>query len=162
MNKVTYEACPCGSQKEYVHCCEPFITGKQSPQTPEALMRSRYTAYTRVHIDYIKETMRGKALAGFDEMDAKRWASRVHWIKLNVIQSGIQNPSMGYVEFEARFVDASRLKSIHEKSEFIFDKGRWYYIDGILLPTTHKEQMISRQMDCPCGSHRKFKHCHGA
>jgi SEC-C motif-containing protein len=113
------------------------------------------------HIDYIKETMRGNALASFKELDAKRWAKRVHWIKLMVIKSGIESPGRAYVEFEASFVDGSHLKSIHERSEFILEKGRWYYVGGQHLPTTHTEQIISRSMDCPCGSHRKFKNCHG-
>lgn len=162
MNKVCDGVCPCGSQKNYISCCEPFLTGKQSPKTPEALMRSRYVAYTRANIDYIKKTMRGNALLGFQELDAKRWAKRVQWIKLNVIKSVMESSSLGSVEFEASFVDGSKLKSIHEKSEFIFENGRWYYIGGKYLPSTHMEQMVSRTMDCPCGSRRKFKNCHGA
>ncbi|HBI21870.1 MAG TPA: hypothetical protein DDY37_04710 [Legionella sp.] len=161
VNKIRDDVCPCDSQKNYLFCCEPFITGKQRPETPEALMRSRYSAYTMANIDYIKETMRGNALAGFQELDAKRWAKRVTWIKLNVLKSVTESLSLGYVEFEASFVDGSHLKSIHEKSEFIFEKGRWYYVGGQHLPTTHTEQIISRTMDCPCGSHRKFKNCHG-
>ena len=82
MNKLGYGVCPCDSQKKYLPC-EPFITAKQSP---EALMRSRYSAYTMANIDYIKETMRGNALAGLQELDAKRWAKRVTWIKLNVLK----------------------------------------------------------------------------
>ena len=161
MNKVCYGVCPCDSQKNYSSCCEPFITGEQNPETPEALMRSRYSAYTMANIDYIKETMRGNALAGFQELEAKRWAKRVHWITLKVLRSVIESPVIGYVEFEANFVDGSRLKSIHEKSEFIFEKGRWYYTDGKHLPTAHTHQTISRNTACPCGSHRKFKNCHG-
>lgn len=161
MNKISDDVCPCDSQKSYLSCCEPFITGKQSPEQPEALMRSRYTAYTMSNIDYIKATMRGNALVGFQETDAKRWAKRVRWIKLSVLKSAIENASTGYVEFEASFVDGSRLKSIHEKSEFIHEDGRWYYIGGTHLPTEHTEQMIFRNMSCPCGSPRKFKNCHG-
>lgn len=161
MNKVCYDMCPCDSQKKYLSCCEPLITGKQRPETPEALMRSRYTAYTMANIDYIKQTMRGDALTGFQELDAKRWAKRAHWIKLNVLKSAIENTNTGYVIFEASFVDGARLKSIHEKSAFISEAGQWYYIGGTHLPTAHTEKMISRNMDCPCGSHRKFKNCHG-
>lgn len=153
--------CPCDSKKNYLSCCEPFLTGKQIPENPEALMRSRYSAYTMANIDYIKETMRGKALVGFQEMDAKRWTKRVKWIKLKVFKSLIASLNTGYVEFEAIFVDGSRLKSIHEKSEFLFEKGRWYYMDGQHLPSTLIEQIISRTADCPCGSRRKFKNCHG-
>lgn len=161
MNKEAYGICPCGSQKNYSSCCEPFITRKQYPKTPEALMRSRYCAYTMADIDYVKETMAGKALAGFQALEAKRWAKRVTWIKLKVLHSVIESPSLGYVEFEASFVDDAHLKSIHEKSEFLFDKGRWYYVDGIHLPTHEHKPIISRTAECPCGSLRKFKNCHG-
>lgn len=153
--------CPCDSQKDYASCCEPYLRGKQNPATPEALMRSRYTAYTMANIDYIKQTMRGRALVGFQDMDATRWAKRVRWIRLNVVNSAIENSKTGYVEFEASFVDGSRLKSIHEKSEFICEEGRWYYVDGTHLPTSQSAQMVSRNMTCPCGSQRKFKNCHG-
>ncbi len=97
--------CPSGSQTSYSLCCEAIISGKQSPETPEALMRSRYTAYSTANIDYIKETMRGKVLIGFDEVNVKRWAKRVIWIKLNVLKSLIKNESTAYVEFEASFMD---------------------------------------------------------
>ena len=161
-NKMRHEVCPCNSQKSYVRCCEPYLTGKQFPDTPEALMRSRYTAYTMANIDYIKATMRGKALIGFQTMDATRWAKRVHWIKLQVFHSHIEHEHTGYVEFEAHFVDDSRLQSIHENSEFIREEGRWYYVDGTPLAPSQAEETISRNAHCPCGSQRKFKHCHGA
>lgn len=153
--------CPCNSQKNYVSCCKPLITEIKIPETPEALMRSRYTAYSMANMTYIKETMCGNALLGFDELDAKRWARRVIWIKLKIFKSSIESSGKAYVEFEASFLEGSHLKSIHEKSEFIFEKERWYYIGGEHLPTTHAEQRISRTMDCPCGSHRKLKNCHG-
>ena len=135
--------------------------GKQIPETPEALMRSRYTAYTMANSDYIKQTMRGRALIGFQEIETERWAKRVFWIKLHVIHATTENASRGYVEFEASFVDGSRLRSMHEKSEFICEEGRWYYVDGTQLAPRHVEQMVSRNRVCPCGGPRKFKHCHG-
>lgn len=158
MNKTTPSACPCGSGKNYIACCEPFLTGKQIPNTAEALMRSRYVAYTKANIDYIKKTMCGNVLADFQELDAKRWAKRVYWIHLKVFQS----ISVNQVEFEASFVDGGHLKSIHENSEFILKQGRWYYVGGTHLPTSHTNQIIARNMHCPCGSRRKFKNCHGA
>lgn len=159
--RLTMLNCPCGSQKNYLTCCEPFILGKQKPSTPEMLMRSRYTAFTIADMDYIKETMRGQALADFQEIEATRWAKKVTWIKLNVIKSTIQNSSLGYVEFEASFVDGHRLKSIHEKSQFILEEGSWYYVSGTHLPSSHAERIIARNAICPCGSERKFKNCHG-
>ena len=44
------DLCPCGSGKEYGECCEPIIKGTALAQSPEALMRSRYTAYAKHEI----------------------------------------------------------------------------------------------------------------
>jgi SEC-C motif-containing protein len=123
-------ACPCGSKHTYLQCCEPYLIGKQYPSTPEALMRSRYTAYTIVNIDYIQETMLGAALVGFQSEDAARWARHVTWMGLKVIHASLKTPSKGYVEFKASFMEKGLLKSMHEKSEFIKKKGRWYYTNG--------------------------------
>jgi SEC-C motif domain protein len=122
--------CPCGSKNTYAQCCEPYLIEKKKPVTPEALMRSRYTAYTLVNIDYIKKTMCGPALVGFQAEDAKRWAKGVTWMGLKVIQTSLKTPIKGYVEFKASFMENYSLKSIHETSEFIKKKGRWYYTDG--------------------------------
>lgn len=54
-------SCPCKSGKRYADCCEPFITRINLPETPEQLMRSRYTAYSQANIDYIMGTMKGEA-----------------------------------------------------------------------------------------------------
>ena len=151
--------CPCGSKNDYVTCCEPYLHHKKKPETPEALMRSRYTAYSLADIPYIQKTMRGKALLDFDEVDAKRWATHVNWIKLTVLDAGLDALNEGHVEFIASFMDGHSLKSIHEKSDFIQEAGRWYYVDGIQFPTT--TTTISRNSVCPCGSQRKYKHCHG-
>ena len=36
--------CPCGSGGAYAECCEPIITGAREADTPEQLMRARYSA----------------------------------------------------------------------------------------------------------------------
>lgn len=140
-------------------CCEPYLTGKKHPESPETLMRSRYTAYTQANIDYIKKTMRGKALMGFDELEARRWANRVHWIKLTVFASFMEDSTHAYVEFEASFIDDAYVKSLHENSNFSYEQGQWYYISGTLLPPTHAKKRISLNTTCPCGSLKKYKNC---
>ena len=51
--EMVMEICPCGSGKDYVQCCSPYIQGTQVAPTAEALMRSRYSAYATSEIDYI-------------------------------------------------------------------------------------------------------------
>ena len=154
-------SCPCDPQKLYIDCCEPYLSGKVTPDTPEALMRSRYTAYTMANIAYIKQTMRGTAAVNFQEKEAERWAKKAIWIKLDVIKVIQEMDGIGFVEFEAFFVEGARLKSIHENSRFRREQGKWFYVDGTHSPVSPVNQIISLNTNCPCGNQRKFKNCHG-
>ena len=49
--------CPCGSHKSYSGCCEPYLSGQKAALTPEALMRSRYSAFTKRKFSYLTKTM---------------------------------------------------------------------------------------------------------
>lgn len=154
--------CPCGSKNTYELCCGLYLDNHELPQTPEQLMRSRYTAYSQGKIDYIKNTMKGKALIGFHEFDALQWAKSVRWIDLKIIKSGTSTPDSGFVEFAARFYEHNQIKVIHEISEFHKENGHWYYISGIHQPQLNKvkKPQVARNAPCPCGSGKKFKNCH--
>lgn len=119
--------CPCGSKKTYPECCGIFISGQQLPNTPEQLMRSRYTAYSKANIEYIIQTMRGPAAQGFDAIEARRWAKQVKWLKLEVMDARIDH-AKGYVEFKVYLIDKLRKKILHEISEFHWENGQWYYV----------------------------------
>ncbi len=123
--------CPCGSGLHYSSCCAVYIEGGIPASTPEALMRSRYSAYTLAKIAYIKKTMRGKALSGFHPGEAKRWARRVEWVGLRVLKVVPPSENQGFVEFIASFLEGGEPQSIHEMSEFERVGGVWYYVDGI-------------------------------
>jgi len=126
--------CPCGLKKEYNQCCGRFISGKNQPGTPEQLMRSRYTAYTKAKTHYIAGTMLPTASPNFDADEAAKWAKQVKWHKLSVLESSI-NGSIGFVEFAAYYFEDHKRHTIHELSEFHLVHGRWLYIKG--LPPKH-------------------------
>lgn len=150
--------CPCKSNKAYLDCCGKYIEDKAIPQSPEALMRSRYTAYSLADMDYIKKTMQGKPLLGFNEPEAKQWAMSVLWLGLEVVRR-FSKEAQHDVEFVATYLDKGTLKSIHEISQFHCIDGAWFYIDGEQLNDI-KNKPIARNASCPCGSNKKFKNCH--
>lgn len=121
--------CPCGSSKRYLECCGAYLLKKSIPDTPEALMRSRYTAYVEGNIDYIRRTMRGTALLNFNKHKAKE---KVNWRGLEIMNTSLEpeNPAIGYVEFKAKYAKDQQELCLHEKSEFHLIEGRWYYVDG--------------------------------
>lgn len=153
---------------DYLMCCGAYLAGIALPKTPEALMRSRYTAYSLGNIEYIKQTMQGKPHIAFNELKAKNWAKRVHWIGLVVFKmNGIdnmneikKNENQGWVEFIATYLNKTHLNTIHEISEFERINGQWFYVDGQLIADSGLQKILSRQDLCPCGSQKKIKNCH--
>jgi len=110
-------------------CCGPYITNKKFPATPEALMRSRYTAFAENKMDYIKKTMRPPASL----VSPKRSHNKhVEWLSLVVLSTQLHptDSAIGFVEFKAKFREKGMDGVIHEKSEFHFIDGRWFYVNG--------------------------------
>lgn len=123
-------SCPCCSGKKFTSCCQPCVEGKKKAETPEALMRSRYTAYSLGKIDYIQKTMCKKAAENYDPVSAKRWAKSVKWLKLKVLDVSIPAETSGTVTFTAYFLDNNQERSIFEKSVFEKIDGKWFYVDA--------------------------------
>ena len=48
--------CPCGSGQTFAACCEPFLLGRATAPTAEALMRSRFTAHVVGNFAYLHRT----------------------------------------------------------------------------------------------------------
>jgi SEC-C motif domain protein len=129
---AAHTPCPCGSGETYVTCCGPFHAGLGNAShgngpfapTPEALMRSRYSAYVLGLIDYLLATWHPSTAPGELEL------SPVKWLGLEVLHAQSAGDA-GVVEFVARLRDSSgRAERMHETSRFVREEGRWYYIDG--------------------------------
>ena len=125
--------CPCGSAKFFERCCGLYISGQDKPKTPEALMRSRYTAYAQANIEYILQTMSGKALKSFNKKEAMKWAKSADWLSLNIMHIKFKNDFVGYVEFIVRYRLNGIEHIIHERSRFECIVGSWYYVGGRVL-----------------------------
>lgn len=125
--------CPCGTNKPYSECCGLYIESEVGAPTPEALMRSRYSAYSLGNIDYIGKTMQGDAAKDFDVEGTKRWADGIKWLSLAITSQKMKTPSKGFVIFEATYLENGKERILREKSEFHFIKGHWYYVAGKML-----------------------------
>ena len=119
--------CPCCSNENYADCCEPYLTGKRRAPTPEALMRSRYTAFAKCKFDYLMKTMRDEAAEQFDMATVKRGALHTKWIKLEIKRLK-KRGDWGLVEFNATFVFQNETSILHEVSEFERINGEWFYV----------------------------------
>jgi SEC-C motif domain protein len=130
-------ACPCRSKepisKTYGQCCALWHEGLQmSPKrhapTPEALMRSRYSAYALQLGGYLLATWYGESSPGDIDFPPTKWLGLE-------VKSSAASGDVGVVEFVARYRDSTgRAGRLHEISRFVRegvgDAARWLYIDG--------------------------------
>lgn len=118
--------CYCGSQKNSLDCCEPFVNGTKKAPTAEALMRSRYVAYVTHAVDYLVETTHVSERKYHLKSDILNWSVSNKWLKLEIIKA-----TENTVEFKAYFIDSNGKNQIHhEDSTFVFENGSWFYVDG--------------------------------
>jgi SEC-C motif-containing protein len=153
-----FEKCPCGSGKLYANCCKPYIKGKENAQTPEALMRSRYSAYVLHEIDYIIDTCKDKEK--IDRSSVENWSNNSKWIGLEIISSD----ETGTVEFKAVYEQGHLIKVHYEIAYFLRqEEGRWMYSNGKIIPVSviRSDTKQGRNEYCACGSGKKYKHCCG-
>lgn len=155
-------SCPCGSGRELEDCCGPIVAGAPAP-TPEALMRSRYTAFVQGKIDHIDRTHAPEIRADFNRAEAERTAAEVEWLGLDVRQAS-ENGDTGSVEFAIRFRRGGQELAQHEVASFRREGGHWLYEGGKVgaKPPPRQVVKIGRNDPCPCGSGKKYKKCCGA
>ena len=157
-------SCPCGSRKQIDACCGPLIAGEPA-LTAEALMRSRYTAFTLGNLGYIERTCTGQAALSFNRLELERSLPGTVWLGLDILEShgGQPSDSIGKVKFAVRYRQNGRIVTQVEMSDFVRVGGAWRYAKGEvsleskLAPTVH----IGRNDACPCGSGKKYKKCCG-
>ena len=83
---MSESTCPCGSGKSYAECCEKIIKGTPA-ETPEALMRARYSAYVKGEIDFIMESIHSSQRDNNDREDIRRWSQNSQWNGLEIIRT---------------------------------------------------------------------------
>ncbi|MBN9756275.1 MULTISPECIES: YchJ family metal-binding protein [unclassified Pseudonocardia] len=114
--------CPCGTGRPEDTCCAPVLAGRPAA-TAEALMRSRYTAFVRGDRAYL--------LASWHPSTRPR-RLRLEpgsvWTGLEIVarSGGTMFETEGTVEFRAHRTDGV----LAERSRFVREDGRWFYVDG--------------------------------
>lgn len=125
--------CRCASGRKAKGCCLPVLAGTPAT-TPEALMRSRYTAYAIGDIAYVMRTTDPTGpTAG---VDAKTWAAELRQFSESVSFDGLEvratsaSAAIGEVTFFATLSHAGADVSFGERSRFVRRDGQWLYVDG--------------------------------
>lgn len=109
----------------YLACCGRYHQGEPAP-TPEALMRSRYSAFVKDLRVYLLDTWHPSQRPAVIEPPEPG----LRWLGLSVRASGLLGPDEGWVQFVARSKLGGRAHRLEETSRFVREGGRWLYVDA--------------------------------
>ena len=123
--------CPCCSNKEFAHCCEPFLRMQQNPKSARALVRARFCAYALgagTHREFLLRTWHPATASRVRITDLTN--DNLRWTTLEIVYAEQQGEKAA-VEFKAGFVDTNGQAHIHhERALFHRIGGSWLYLDG--------------------------------
>ncbi|WP_120496423.1 YchJ family protein [Kiloniella sp. EL199] len=131
---VDDDVCPCGSGGTYSACCGYFHSGLAIAETAEQLMRSRYAAYVKQEVGYLKATLWPPYQKSFNEIGTLLRAKDSRWLGLEIIGTykGQSTDKEGSVEFVARSVVNGVADEQREQSLFKKKAGRWFYVRAVI------------------------------
>ncbi len=149
------QPCPCArgginaKPLRFAACCGQYLEGEAPPPAPDAesLMRSRYSAFVLQRESYLLATWHASTRPGQVSFDTAG-----NWLGLEVrrarasslpkaeteaeaeAEAEVEVEVEVEVEFVARFKPAGTSAwRLHERSRFVLQQGRWWYLDGVQL-----------------------------
>ena len=89
-------------------------------------MRSRYDAYVAGDVEWLLASWHASTRPPELVLDPQ-----VKWLGLEVREHRMIDDDHAEVEFVARYrPGGGRAGRLHERSRFVCEAGRWYYVDG--------------------------------
>ncbi|PUE46719.1 hypothetical protein B9Z47_12930 [Limnohabitans sp. 2KL-1] len=125
--------CPCGRTTpkgqalSLADCCGPLHDGLAASDA-ERLMRSRYSAFVLGNVPYLLATWHSSHRPVELTLEAG-----ARWLGLDIKQHRVTGADTAEVEFVARFRVGGKAVRQHERSRFVREEGRWFYVDGDVL-----------------------------
>ena len=112
----------------YAACCGRWHDGELRLLAPtaEALMRSRYAAFVLNDEPYLLATWHAGTRPASLVFEIKQ-----KWLGLEVVDTTVTSTTTAEVEFIARYrVGGGSAGRHHERSRFVLEQDRWFYVDG--------------------------------
>ncbi|WP_067140135.1 YchJ family protein [Microtetraspora malaysiensis] len=121
-------SCPCGTGLPYRDCCGRLHRGEAAATTAEALMRSRFSAFSVGDAGYLLRTWHPSTRpARLDLAEGPRW------VRLEILggTGGSAFHTEGTVRFRAHYEDRGTPGAMEENSRFVRDAGAWTYLGAL-------------------------------
>jgi SEC-C motif-containing protein len=109
-------------------CDNAGVADRLWPLTAEALMRSRFEAFRDADVEWLLASWHPSTRPAVIDLE-----SNPRWRGLQIVDviDGKADDVTGVVEFRATCVAArGGVRVLHERSRFVREGGRWYYLDA--------------------------------
>lgn len=90
-------------------------------------MRARYTAYVLAKHDFISDSWHPGT-----RPDDVTTELGLRWEGLDIIDAPEAGEKRGFVEFRAHWRVGAETGTLSERSRFVRQSGRWWYLDGVV------------------------------
>lgn len=123
--------CPCGRLNDRGQplpldgCCGRYLNHDTPAPDAESLMRSRYSAFVLERVPYLLATWHPTTRPTELTLEPG-----VKWLGLDVRDHQAVDADHAEVAFVARSRVGGRGQRLQERSRFVREGGRWYYMDG--------------------------------
>ena len=92
-------------------------------------MRSRYSAFAQLNSRYLLDTWHPRTRPKSIDLNKNQ-----KWLGLRILDARIQADGVGQVEFVARYrIGGTSAAKLHERSRFVRDGERWFYLNGDII-----------------------------
>ncbi|MEV8634853.1 YchJ family metal-binding protein [Streptosporangium sp. NPDC051023] len=120
-------SCPCGTAVPYRDCCGRLHRG-EAAATAEALMRSRFSAFSVGDTAYLLRTWHPTTRPGHLDL-----GGGVRWVRLEILETtgGSAVHTEGTVRFRAHYLERGAAGEMEEHSRFVRYDGAWVYLGAI-------------------------------
>lgn len=125
--------CPCLSGETFGACCAAVhvnrAAGGPGAVTAQGLMRSRYSAFVVGNIPYLLASWHPSTRPAELELDAS-----IIWRRLDIVDTVAGGPfeDAGIVEFAAHYRQEGERGVQRERSTFVREDGRWFYVEAVV------------------------------
>jgi len=124
--------CPCGSGSKYKKCCQRYHKGAVPPDAL-SLMKSRYSAYAAGVSRYIMESTHPQHPD--TTLDPAVWRAEIEDFSRHTDFLRLEIMDVRAGEHESTVTFRATLSSgvMEERSRFLFEGGRWLYLEGVMI-----------------------------
>jgi SEC-C motif-containing protein len=125
--------CPCGRldgqgrELSCEACCGRYLDHATPAPDAQSLMRSRYSAFVLERPAYLLATWHASTRPADLKLEPG-----VKWLGLAVKAHKVIDTDHAEVAFVARSRLGGRGQRLQERSRFLRESGRWFYVDGEL------------------------------